>query len=101
MGACQSASTAVDTFAAPPIDKNKVAVTLAELNATHAELKKVLANASAVNAAFDAWHHDIQLREFARSRGTNMTLFDERLRARRACEAEVRRAENQAKIDSI
>lgn len=93
MGACQSAPTAVETFAAPPVpDHQTLAERLAAINlelaefnrAAHAELHEALSRAKSVDDALSRWHHEIQLRKFARSRGVDMALFEQKLAARRA-----------------
>lgn len=110
MGACQSASTAVDTFAAPPVPNNQtlpqrlaaINLELAEFNRlAHAELYEALSRAKSVDDAFAIWRHDMQLREFARSRGTNMDLFEQKLAARRAADKNKEEERMRANIASI
>jgi len=110
MGNCKSAPTAVDTFAAAPVPNHQtLAERLAAINlelaefskAAHAELQEALSRAKSVDDAFDRWRHDIQLREFARSRGSNMRLFEQKLAARRAADKNEEEARIRAAVASI
>lgn len=110
MGACQSAPTAVETFAAPPVPDHQtlperlaaINLELAEFNIrARAELQEALSRAKSVDDAFARWRHDMQLREFARSRGTDMRLFEQRLAAHRAADKNQEEARMRAAIDSI
>ena len=107
MGACRSAPTVVETFAAPPVPNHQtlpqrlaaINLELAEFNRlADAELRDALSRAKSVDDAFARWRHDMQLREFARSRGTDMRLFEQRLAARRAADRAADKNEEEARI---
>jgi hypothetical protein len=110
MGACQSAPTTVETFAPPPVPNYHtlperlaaINLELAEFNRlAHAELHEALSRAKSVDDALARWRHDMQLREFARSRGTDMRLFEQRLAARRATDKNQEEDRIRAAIASI